>query len=105
MQANESITSVLIFKVGERDFDRLLGEIRDLLARKGSSIPGLMESAWLRDEARTQLWLISRWESRHAWARSRWDQDIGQTITDLVKSAVTYRIEALVPISVMRSRE
>lgn len=105
MGTNGDFASVLIIELAERDFDKLSGEATEVLARKGSSIPGLIESALLANEARTQLWFISRWDSRHAWARSRWDQDVGQIVTDLVESAVTYRVEGLVPISAVRFRE
>lgn len=102
---NETFTSVLIFDVDEQGFERLSGEVMKLLERKGSSIPGLVESAVLGNEARTQLWILSGWESQHAWAASQWDQEIGQTITDLIESAVRYRIEGLVPIAIVRRPE
>ena len=105
MEKDETFASVLIFDVAERDFDRLSGEVNQLLARKGADIPGLIEGALLGNEARTQLWLLSRWESRHSWAAARWDHEIGQTVTDLVESAVTYRVEGLAPIAVVRPRQ
>jgi hypothetical protein len=104
MGTNETFASVFILDVVGRDFDRLSRDITELLARKGSSTPGLIEGALLGNEARTQLWLISEWESQHMWARSRWDRDIGQAITDLVESAVTYRVESLIPIAVVRAK-
>jgi hypothetical protein len=105
MEKNQTFASVLIFDVTEGDFDRLSAEVSRLLARKGSDTPGLIEGALLGNEARTQLWLISEWESRDAWAIARWDRTIDETLTDLVESAMTYRVEGLVPISVVRRHE
>lgn len=104
MDTNGSFTSVLVVDVAEADFAKLSGEVTELLRRKGSSIAGLIEGALLCNEARTQLWLISRWESQHVWARSRWDEDVGRIVTDLIESAATYRVESLTPISIVRGR-
>lgn len=105
MGTDESFASVLIFEVAERDFERLSREATETLGREGMSISGLIETALLGNEARTELWFISRWESRDAWARSRWDQGVGQIVTDLVESAVTHRYEGLTPLAVVRPRE
>lgn len=100
MLQDERFVTVWTLDVAERDFDKLSGEVTAQLGRK--RVAGLIETAVLGNEARTQLWLISHWESQHLWAQSRWDQDIGQIVTDLVETAANYHSETLIPILVMR---
>jgi hypothetical protein len=59
----------------------------------------LIEITLLRNEERTQLLVVSRWESKDAWAQSRWNEQMGKVLTDLVESAKSFDVRSFVPIS------
>ena len=54
------------------------------------------------DETKTQVLVVTQWESRHAWAQAHWDQDIGNGIVALVESATSFDVHSYDPIAVVR---
>jgi heme-degrading monooxygenase HmoA len=91
--AEQVVFSVLVLKIAERELESVARELTQLLHRKGPTVPGLIEGTLLRGEVKTELWVITQWASRHAWAVARWDEDIARTLTDIVENrAVSSKI-------------
>jgi hypothetical protein len=95
--------SVTVFNVASEQFARLSQDAAAFVRRKGSNVKGLMESIILGNDARTELLLVSQWASREDWSAAQWDNDVGQFVTTLVESAISYEIRSYEPITVFRT--
>ncbi len=96
--------SVVAFNVDPQDFEALSRELAIFVQRKGPLIGGFIECIVLANELKTRLLAVGQWESRHAWSAAQWDEDVGRTITDLVKGATSFEIHSYEPIAIMRMR-
>jgi heme-degrading monooxygenase HmoA len=81
------------------DFPKVAGEAKRFAERVAPQVPGLIDISLLRNEASTELLVVSRWESKEAWSRSRWNEQLGKMLTDLVESAKSFDVRSFVPIS------
>jgi quinol monooxygenase YgiN len=81
------------------DFSKVASEAKRFAERVAPQIPGLIDISLLRNEASTELLVVSRWESKEAWSRSRWNEQLGNLLTDLVESAKSFDVRSFVPIS------
>lgn len=95
--------SVLFFRVEPSDLPGVAREASLVMQRKGGALRGFLEGVVMANEAKTELLLVSQWESRHAWSAAQWDQDVGRTMGDLVESAKSFELRTYEPITIVRS--
>jgi heme-degrading monooxygenase HmoA len=81
-----------------RDFSKVSAEAKLFAERVAPQVPGLIDVSLLRNEESTQLLVVSRWESKEAWSRSRWNEQMGKIEADLVESAKSFDVRSFVPI-------
>lgn len=104
MDAKATFISTLIFTVDPNDLVRFADEATQLVRKKSSAAPGFIESVVMADETKTQVLVVTQWESRHAWAQVHWDQEVGNAIAALVESATSFDVRSYDPIAVIRPR-
>lgn len=63
---------------------RAAQHIRDDVA----SLPGFLDARILESDDETSVIIVTRWQTRHAWAQSQWNQKIGQVLAESFQSAV-----------------
>ena len=99
-QAGFVAASIVELKAG--DFERVSQEAAQLAERHAPTVPGFIEAAVLGSEEKTRLLILSRWESREAWARAEWDNEVGRVVTDLARSSSSFDVQTFTPIAIIR---
>lgn len=88
------------FDLLPESFERVSRDAVQFAQGAAPRIPGLIEIAVLGNEEQTRLLVLSRWESKDAWALSRWDQEVGKTMVTLIETAETFNVQTFMPIAV-----
>jgi quinol monooxygenase YgiN len=102
MDIKTTFIAALVFTIDPKDVIRFGDAAAQLVQRKGSKAPGFIQSVVMADETKTQVLIVTQWESRHAWAQVHWDQDVGNEIVALVESATSFDVRSYDPIAVVR---
>ena len=95
--------SVVRFGLDPNDLAGIAQEVQLIVERRNPLIEGFFESVVMANAEKTQLLVASLWESREAWAEANWDQDIGQVISDIVKSTKSFEVRTYEAIAVVRA--
>jgi hypothetical protein len=93
-----AFVTALIFGTTPAEFANVSREAKLFTELKASTIPGLIDTALLGNEERTRVLAFSKWESKDAWARSRWDHEVGVILADLVQGSDAFDVETFVPV-------
>jgi heme-degrading monooxygenase HmoA len=93
-----AFVAAFFFGVGPDDFVQVSHEAAQFAQRVAPGVQGLIDITLLRNEDSTQLLVVSRWESEDAWAQSRWNEQLGKMLTDIVESAKSFDVRSFVPI-------
>ncbi len=64
--------------------ERAAQHLRDDVA----GLPGFLDAQILEADDETSVIIVTRWQTRHAWAQSQWNQKIGQVLAESFHSAV-----------------
>jgi hypothetical protein len=91
--------TAMSFDVPHDDFAHISSHALESSAQLARSIPGLIETGVLGNEDKTRLLILSRWETKDAWVRSRWNTAVGNVLADLVVSATKFNVGTFVPIA------
>ncbi len=92
--------SALSFTVSPDDQPQLAHEAALVMQRIVPVRTGFIQGVVMANEPRTQLIIVSQWESREAWAAARWDEGIASAISRLVESR---RRSNFIPTNPLRS--
>jgi quinol monooxygenase YgiN len=103
LDAKTTFIAALIFTIDPADLGKFGEAAAQLVQSKGSAAPGFIQSVVMVDEAKTQVFVVTQWASRHEWAQAHWDQDIGNGIVALVESATSFDVRSYDPIAVVRA--
>ncbi|MGA8533330.1 MAG: antibiotic biosynthesis monooxygenase [Candidatus Tumulicola sp.] len=93
-----ALVTALVFDVTPAQFANVTGECKLFTERKARTIPGLIDTALLGNEERTRVLVLSQWESKDAWAKSRWDHEVGVVLSDLVEGSSAFDVGTFVPV-------
>ncbi len=63
---------------------RAAEHVRDDVA----GLPGFLDARILESDDQKSVIVLTRWQTRHAWAQSQWNQKIGQVLAESFQSAV-----------------
>ena len=77
-EQSAAFVAATICELAAGDFDRVSKEAVEHTERHAPLVPGLIEAAVLEGDGKTQLLILSQWESRDAWARAQWDEEVGR---------------------------
>lgn len=99
---NAKFVTVLIFQCDPGNLPAIADEAQLTIERKAPMIGGHIETILMANEEKTQLLVVSLWESRHAWSAAQWDQDVGRMITDTVEATISFEVRTYEPITVVR---
>jgi hypothetical protein len=95
--------SVLLFRIEPEDLPGFAREATLSLERKAPLHQGFVEGIIMMNEQKTEVLIVSQWESRHDWSAAQWDDDLGRTMSDLVQGASSFEIRSYEPISVVHT--
>lgn len=94
--------SVVILTIESGDLPSFSREATLAVQRRAPLHHGFIEGVVMTNEERTELLIVSQWETRDDWAAAQWDADIGRTIGDLAENASAFRFRSYEPITVVR---
>jgi heme-degrading monooxygenase HmoA len=95
--------TVDIFTLEPTDFPEFAREATLCMQRQAPSRPGFIEGIVMADESQRQALIVTQWESRSSWVGSEWDEEIGQTVANLVKGAKAFDFRAYEPITIVHA--
>ena len=93
MVQQTQVVSVVTYDVTPQNIEPVIRHARQLLEETGSTLPGFIEGVLLTTEDRTQIILMAHWESRDAWARAEWNEQISRGITELYEETASFTIK------------
>ncbi|HEY1654661.1 MAG TPA: hypothetical protein VGF86_06085 [Candidatus Tumulicola sp.] len=96
----DEFVAAIVFDLLPASFEGVSREAAQFAQSATPRISGLIEIALLGNEGRTRILVLSRWQSKDAWAESRWDQELGKTMVTLVQSSTAFNSETFVPIAI-----
>lgn len=105
IELNAKFVTALIFQINPGDLPSMANELQRTVKRKIAALKGYIASIVMCNEDKTQLLLVSLWDSRDAWSLAQWDQEVGRTITDSVETAKSYELLTFEPITIVRAGE
>lgn len=92
--ANEAkIVCVATYNVTSRDIERVVRQAAHLLQDTAPTLEGFIEGVVLTTEDQTQVILLTNWESRDAWARGEWNEQISRGVAELYKETASFTIK------------
>ena len=95
---------VLSFNLGSGDASAVLREVKRSVEQRDTNKDGFIGCIVMEDEAKSQLLVVSVWESGHAWSAAQYDQEIGRVVADVVETAKSYEIKTYETVTVVRGR-
>ena len=93
---------VLSFKLGTGDVAAMSRELQLAVERSSSNKKGFIGCVVMLDSEKSDLSVLSIWESAHAWSEAQYDQEIGRVIADVVGAAKSYSVRTYETIAVVR---
>jgi hypothetical protein len=60
----------------------------EYVRHEAAELPGFLEGRILQADDGTSVIIMTHWETRHAWADSRWNRDLGQVLADSFHAGV-----------------
>lgn len=92
--ANEAkVIAVVTFNVTSRNVELVERQARNLLQDTAPTLQGFIEGVLLTTEDQTQVILLTHWESRDAWARAEWNEQISRGVAELYEETASYTIK------------
>jgi heme-degrading monooxygenase HmoA len=95
---------VLVFGLDPEDLPSVAREVAMVAKRKGPLMDGFIECVTMTNEDKTQLLVVSLWESKHAWGAAQWDEDVGRVVADAMERSASFELRTYEPISVVRGQ-
>ena len=103
IELKAKFVSVTIFRLDPQDYPGVARELQIVVERKAPLMNGFIQSVIMANDEKTQLLLVTLWESKQAWGAAQWDQDIGRAMTDAVETAVAFELHTYEPVAVVRA--
>jgi heme-degrading monooxygenase HmoA len=94
---------VNIFSADPQDLPGMARVVQLTAERTGPLQSGFIECIVMASEDRTQLLVVSLWDSKQSWSAAQWDQDIGRELGGVVESATSFDVRTYEPITVVRA--
>jgi heme-degrading monooxygenase HmoA len=79
-------------------------EVQNVVEQRGANQKGFIGSVVMLNGEKTQLLVVSVWESGHAWSAAQYDQGIGRVVSDVVETAKSYDIQTYETVKIVRGR-
>jgi len=97
--------SLLSFELGSEDVDAMVREVRHAIEQQVPNKKGFIGSVVMLNNEKTQLLIVSVWESGHEWSEAQYDQGVGRVVSDIVETAKSYEIQTYETVSVVRAQQ
>jgi heme-degrading monooxygenase HmoA len=95
--------SVLIFTMAPDETPAFTHQAALVMQRKVPLLHGFVEGAVMANEEKTQVLLVTQWESRDAWSAAQWNDSVSNSLGDFVESASTFEFRTYEPITIVRA--
>ncbi len=95
--------SVISFDLGLGDVSAVRREIQHAVEQRVPNKKGFFGSVVMVNGEKSQLLVVSVWESGHAWSEAQYDQEIGRVVSDVVETAHSYEIRTYETVSIVRA--
>ena len=95
--------SVISFDLGLVDVSAMERELKHAVERLAPNKKGFIGSVVMANGEKSQLLVVSVWESGHAWSAAQYDQEIGRVMSDVVETAKSYEIQTYETVAVVRA--
>jgi heme-degrading monooxygenase HmoA len=104
MAQEAQVVSVVTYDVTPQNMEAVVLHARQLLEDTGSTLPGFIEGALLTTEDQTQIILMAHWESRDAWARAEWNEQISRGVAALYEETASFTVRLYREVAQAKAR-
>jgi quinol monooxygenase YgiN len=84
MTTPTAVMAAWAFEVEPAQIEEILRQMK-LALEHAPTVPGWLGTDVFANEKRTRVLILSKWESKEAWGRSLWDEQVGRTLADFVE--------------------
>ncbi len=95
--------AVFVFGVSADDLPGVAREATLSMQRQLPLFQGFTEGIVMATEDKTQLLIVTQWDSRESWAASRWNDNIEHILSDMVESTGAFQVHTYEPLTVVRA--
>ncbi len=95
--------SVISFNAGLVYVSAMERQLKHAVERLAPNKKGFIGSVVMANKEKSQLLVVSVWESGHAWSAAQYDQEIGRVVSDVVETAKSYEIQTYETVAVVRA--
>jgi heme-degrading monooxygenase HmoA len=92
MTNDTNVVSFTTFQVTSQNVKAATDKAKQLLQRVAPTLQGFLEGTLLTNEDQTRIMLIARWESRDAWARAEWNQQVSEGVGEMYDETASYSL-------------
>lgn len=83
MSSLAPVMATWTFDVDPSHLEEMVGHVKQVLEHL-PTVPGWLGTDCFANDKHTRLLILSRWDSREAWGSSVWDQQISDSLADIV---------------------
>lgn len=95
--------AVSIYTVATENLSAFEASARSTIERDAAVLNGFREGVVMTSEDRTQVLIVTQWDSKQAWVSAEWEPRIGKAVAGFVKDATAYDVRTFVPVIVVRA--
>jgi heme-degrading monooxygenase HmoA len=95
--------SVISFDLGLSEVSAMERQLKHAVEQLAPIKTGFIGSVVMANKEKSQLLVVSVWESGHAWSAAQYDQEIGRVVSDVVETAKSYDIQTYETVAVVRA--
>lgn len=95
--------SILSLPLGPDQASETTREVQRIVELRVSKEEGFIGAVVIRGRERSELLVVSVWESAHAWSEAEYDRDIGQTVANIVETIKSYDVQTYETVTVVRA--
>jgi heme-degrading monooxygenase HmoA len=100
---NTKFISVMILAVSPEDMPAIAREATLAMQRTVPVMHGFIEGMVMANEQKTEVLLVTQWDSKDSWSAAEWDDALGRTVSDLVEGSKATQYHTYEPITVVRA--
>lgn len=78
---------------------------RTAMEQRVHRVAGFRGGIVMTDEERTEVVIVTLWDSKESWVRAQWEPTIGDAVAEFVQGARAYDVRTFIPVTVVRPQD
>ena len=95
--------TVQIYQLDPGDLPGVARVAKLVAEERAPTINGFIQCVIMANEQKTQMLIVSLWESREAWSAAQWDDELGRVVAEEVETSTAFDFKTYEPITIVRA--